>query len=740
MWFMDEQEATQQTAPGRDLSRLAAWTLLTLGVIGFYWKLVLTHQFTWLAQNDLAYQVLPWLQFQAGEWHAGRLPLWDPFQWAGQPLHAQAQPGVMYPLNWILYSLPLRNGWLRPVYLHWYYVIIHLMGAWFAYCLARDLKQTRRASVLAGLVFALAGWMGTNDWPQMLNGAVWAPLVFLFLLRAIRGERVWQSSLLGGFFLGFSWLSGHHQIPIFVALASAGIWLYAISKDRRKIALAAVFFVMAGLAGAAQILPSLEYGNLSVRWVGAEEPVGWDTKVPYEVHKRYSMPPSSLTGILFPGMGTHADPHVGVTVLTLALLGIALGWRRLEVRLLTAAAAGALTYSLGHLNALHGILYSLVPMVEKARSSSFAVFVFGLCIAVLAAVGLDELFARREHPWVRQSAKALLILGCVLFLFASWGWFEAWQQFRIEHRWMVTGLSALLLAALVTGYRRQAVTATTLWLCASGLFLMEITSTNMIYLPSLEEKPRLKILTDMAVNGDIAEFLRQQPGLPRVWVDDKEIPHNFGDWFGVHQHAGYLASLTSNYRHFEAFSDPGFQILGVKYAVRKEPYGQFNQLVFTGRSGLNVYQRPDAFPRVRTFHEVRRISSGAELMPVLNSMKPEELASQAVVTASTPNLEKCGGQDTAEIRHYDPSRVVIEARMACRGLVVLADTDFPGWRATVDGRDTAIVPVYGQIRGVAVDAGRHEIEFKFRPMSVYAGVFISLISLAFALGAVFLKR
>ncbi|MGH9672053.1 MAG: hypothetical protein ACRD44_02645, partial [Bryobacteraceae bacterium] len=74
----------------RSSPALADGLILLVLTIGFYWKLTLSGQYTWLAGPDLAYQVLPWYQFQAGEWHAGRVPLWDPYQWAGQPLLAQA--------------------------------------------------------------------------------------------------------------------------------------------------------------------------------------------------------------------------------------------------------------------------------------------------------------------------------------------------------------------------------------------------------------------------------------------------------------------------------------------------------------------------------------------------------------------------------------------------------------------------------------------------------------------------
>src|SRR6266496_2969805 len=99
--------AWKPSAPGIRYRRWAAPVLLALIVIAFFWKLVLTNQFTWLANNDLSSMVLPWFQFQASEFHAGRFPLWDPYSWGGQPLLAQAQPGSAYPLNWFLFLTPL---------------------------------------------------------------------------------------------------------------------------------------------------------------------------------------------------------------------------------------------------------------------------------------------------------------------------------------------------------------------------------------------------------------------------------------------------------------------------------------------------------------------------------------------------------------------------------------------------------------------------------------------------------
>src|SRR5258708_22679748 len=86
---------------------LARPAVLILIVIGFFWKLVLTDQYSWLESPDLANQVVPWFQFQAQQFHLHHFPAWDPFLFAVQSLIGQGQPWLSYPLNLILFLLPL---------------------------------------------------------------------------------------------------------------------------------------------------------------------------------------------------------------------------------------------------------------------------------------------------------------------------------------------------------------------------------------------------------------------------------------------------------------------------------------------------------------------------------------------------------------------------------------------------------------------------------------------------------
>jgi uncharacterized membrane protein YfhO len=67
----------------------------------------------------------------------------------------------------------------------------------------------------------------------------------------------------------------------------------------------------------------------------------------------------------------------------------------------------------------------------------------------------------------------------------------------------------------------------------------------------------------------------------------------------------------------------------------------------------------------------------------------------------------------------------------------VSDNDYPGWHAEVDGKSAPIWNVNTVIRGVVVGPGRHQLAMKYRPFSVYFGLFCTLAGLAVA---VFLQR
>jgi uncharacterized membrane protein YfhO len=70
--------------------------------------------------------------------------------------------------------------------------------------------------------------------------------------------------------------------------------------------------------------------------------------------------------------------------------------------------------------------------------------------------------------------------------------------------------------------------------------------------------------------------------------------------------------------------------------------------------------------------------------------------------------------------------------MGCRGMVILADTNFVGWEARVDGRRVPLLEPYGVLKGVVVDGGQHSLELRYRPGSVYLGLGFTVVGVMLA--------
>ena len=73
-----------------------------------------------------------------------------------------------------------------------------------------------------------------------------------------------------------------------------------------------------------------------------------------------------------------------------------------------------------------------------------------------------------------------------------------------------------------------------------------------------------------------------------------------------------------------------------------------------------------------------------------------------------------------------PEVFVVEADLACPGLVVVGDSYYPGWRAWVDGERRPVQEL-DAVRAVRAGAGRHVIEFRYHPASVYWGLGLTLL-------------
>lgn len=723
-------------------NRFAGPGLLFIITILFHWKLVLTNQYTWLEAGDIGSLIMPWFQFQAGEWHHWRIPMWDPYSWTGQPLFGQAQPGAAYPINWLLFWMPLHNGWLRQDVLHWFYVLVHYLAGLTCYALCRELGRSRLASVLGGIVYSLAGYVAYTDSPQMLHGAIWAPLVFLFLFRVERGERPLANALLSGFFLGVTWLAGHHQMQVFLSLAVAGTWIWMgatrrAPDARRTVVLMVAAFGMTGLTSAFQTLPAAEYGRQAVRWVGTEQPQGLGETVPYRVHEQYALKPISLIGIFVAGV-EHGpfDAYVGVAALTFGILGAILAWKERQVRWLATIALCGIVFALGGNSVFHGMFYALAPLVEKARVPEAATLIFAVGVAPLAAFGLDAMRQGAGSSVRSLTVAALAGFGGIVGFGALF--FYAARVPVADDRWIITALCALLAAGLMAAWRAGAISGRAGSALAIGLVLFELGNVTDFNLATADPKTH-PYLYKLAAHFDLARYVRAQGEPARIYYDGKAIPYNIGDWYGLEAFDAYAASVPSSLWMFDLFSPRVQDILGIRYYFGPSAQRTDLKEVFEGASGLKVFENPKAFPRVWAVHEAREVADAREARATLSDPGFDARRNVFLIWQQPPKLETCEG-DEVWMPHHEPSYLTIRATMRCRGMVILTDTWFPGWRATVDGHAVRIEKAYGAFRGVVVDAGDHTIEMRYRPWSVFAGAGMTLVAAMIALAAAMVRK
>ncbi len=720
--------------------------VMTLGVIAVFWKLVLTKQYTFLELPDEARQILPWLNVQAYALRHHSLLLWNPYEAAGQSLIGQVQPAVMSPFTWLLALAPLSpTGHIQIAWVHLWFVILHLIAAWFAYALFRDLRCTRAGAAIGGLFYATSGYIGNIAWPQILGAAIWTPLVFLFLLRALRGRTPMKSAAWAGITLGASWLGGHHVPSTYLTLAAFGTGLYyLVIRSGYRVTIAkrlGVMLVGMCLIGAVQILPAVEYGRTALRWTNAG-PRTWSEWISISEHEDLGMKPMDLIHIVVPGgSGLLADPFVGCVALSLAVLAIACRFRNRYVRIFSVIGICGLLASMPKNNVFYGPLYALVPVVERAREPVEAFLLFQFSLAVLVAMGAGLLVRAARLALTHAYFVVRLLLwfgGVTLGLF--------YLRFYInipsalidgDGRMGVIALLALLLAGICHAVARGLLRPRVAIIAIGALLVLE-QGNEVGFWGFVHESDtaRAIYLKPIRESQDAGDFIRRQPSPRRVEWNQKDVEFSFGDWNRVDGMGIAGASAPESFHRLDPWTDRISQLYGVGYTVSRAPTRPNQREIFSGAAGYKVFSNPDAFPRSWTVHQIQRARSEEEARS-LTARGPLDLRATAVMTVQGPAMAQCPEPDQIESVVEQPEYAEVSVRMACRGLLIVSDNWYPGWKAEVDGKAVEILRVDTAIRGIALEAGQHRVEMSYRPRSVMLGVLLLVIGLGAATYAQF---
>jgi hypothetical protein len=728
----------RRVAYARDIfTKFQAPLVVIAGVLAIYWKLVFTTQYSSLEFYD-ANQILPWLQVQVFAIRHFTLMLWDPYEWAGQSLVGQLQPGVFSPFNWLLALAPLDDhGHVNLHTIYIWFALLHVVAALFAYFLFRDLGLRKAAAVVGALFYGTAGFLGNTFWIQMVEAALWAPLVFLFLLRSLRGRAPLRSAALAGVALGLSWCGGHHGPSLTLSLAVLGVWIWAFFRNnshRGPAAFRAAFmFLLCGLVAAPQIWASLEYERRSVRWTstGMKQ---WTDQIPFSEHEQYGLSPANLHNIFMPGgNGLMADPFVGVVALTLAAVAVMTDFRRREVRIFLAIALAALLYSMSRSNFLYGLLYSLAPFVQKLREPILALSVFQFAMAGLVAFGAERLLdAPAALPIIRRvllwfGAATLGLFYLIAFLRPA----GLITLVETDPRIGMTALIAWLLAATLTAANKGLARPSTVIVFTGFLLLLEQGNESGSRLVQNSDKKAV-FLAPFANTQDMAYFLHQQSQPFRVEADRKDIAFNFGDWNRIDTVLAYTASAPAETLRLQWWQDRTAALYGTEYSIAKTSNRPGQQDVFTSTSGFKIFRNPPAFPRGWAVHTIK-IAPDEDRGAVMVREGDFDLRTTAVMTENPPQLDTCGTPDMVGPVSESPQQVSVEVRMMCTGMLIVSDNFYPGWSASLDGKHARIWQTDTSFRGVVVPAGEHRVVMAYRPLSIYGGGVLALLGFAIAI-------
>ena len=137
-----------------------------------------------------------------------------------------------------------------------------------------------------------------------------------------------------------------------------------------------------------------------------------------------------------------------------------------------------------------------------------------------------------------------------------------------------------------------------------------------------------------------------------------------------------------------------------------------------------LFRNPDPVPRAFVVHDVREAPEPLALMAAMSEPGFDPLASSYAEGLDAP--AGSGGYGApARILVDESTLVVVEATLSEPGMLVLADSFYPGWVASVEGKEVEILPANHLFRGVLLPAGTHRVRFEYAPWTVPLGAGIS---------------
>ncbi len=446
--------------------------------------------------------------------------------------------------------------------------------------------------------------------------------------------------------------------------------------------------------------------------------------IPYSDLTAGVISPIGMLSVLFPsfegmGQGEIWTAYIGVLPFFLACIAIGRCWSNLWVRYLAGLSIAAMLYALGGVSALHGLSYALVPWIWMAREGTRFIYLTGFGLAVLAGFGIDAYrFRSSEDPFWNSLRRFMtwVIAGCCLVLLSAPILSKPGMFWIFFSTLMLLASCGLLRFGLA---RRQ--TNTSWHLLAIALVFFDLNASSWLVSSKTDadraNRNEFTVLTSM---GGVARFLKSRPGIFRVSVFRDPTP-NLGDAFAIQSTSG--AGVTFD-NYFDAMRGNG-ELLNSRYTVKPAASGDPNPVYQD--AFWKIYENPKAFPRSWLVHETQLETDDAK---VFHAVTHSDIDFHKVAFVSTPlpgsvasGREPLG--EKVSIRSYSANRITTAVRAQTPALLVFSELFYPGWYATVNGKEAPLYRADGGLRSVLVPGGDSTVELSYRPWPVIIGASLS---------------
>ncbi len=692
--------------------------------------------------GDLVTSFYPFRAIASRSIREGTLPLWNPYFQAGAPFQADSQSSLFYPLNFFYYVLPLPIAWTVCL------VVRMFLAGVFTTLFVRSIGGTRAGAVFSGITFASCGFITAWQGQPLGDAAIWLPLIG-YAVHRLHTDHSKVSVSLVAFSLAMPVLAGHPETAAHLTLAGASVALAwcVVSVPHRGRYSSAAFLLSFALAGilalglaSIQVIPTLEWLRqmdeaLQLNWPG----LPWRQALAW-VSRDVIRGPNSA-GVWIP----EGAAYVGMIGLLAASLAPFHKARRF-VALLTAMTvlSAGIAYGIEPLR----WLVSHIPVIAGLKNSRM-ILIASFGMAALGGLGISALENETAFP-SRRRLMALFFLGIAfVFTFLLVYRLQAVTQFKVEFTRRPSFSRALLVLSLVPiVWRLHAFDLVTFSYGYMGFAKPDEIfppAPAFDFLAKQNDPMRFRIAQIGLAYSANANIMYQSSSadgyevcatLPRVFALD----FTENRWDGIQ----FIPERVLNSR------DRRLDMLNLKYFILNPNAPEFKQFTLAERFRLvfnngyvAIFENKSVLPRAFAVP-----ASGVEVIQgrkdQLEGLRNRSFDPERSVILSAPlRLAGTSGEPASplfksqvELTNGQMNELAFHAQASEPAVLVLSQTYYPGWKATVDGQEVPVFPANLALTGIPLPAGVHNVRFVFQPLSFKVGAALTLVSVMIAVGLV----